>query len=84
NRKYPSSQPSPNVTTGSTLNTCVGEREQSGVVDEPVPLRQVGVVNPIAERMSNISELDRFPLLGERVRVRGHYSAIPNYLLIGK
>ncbi len=67
----PSPQPSPNATTGNILNTCEGEREQTGIVDEPVLLREVGVVNPIAERMNNISELDRFPLLGERVRVRG-------------
>ncbi|TQI95403.1 hypothetical protein FHU10_2441 [Serratia fonticola] len=49
-----------------------GEKERTGIVDEPVPLRQVGVVNPIAERMSNISELDRFPLPAG-CTVRGHH-----------
>ncbi|MFV9077063.1 hypothetical protein ABQ397_12330, partial [Serratia fonticola] len=38
----PSPQPSPNATTENILNTCVGEREPSGIVDEPVPLRKVG------------------------------------------
>ncbi|MFQ0831815.1 hypothetical protein AAH211_25325, partial [Serratia fonticola] len=41
-QKSPSPQPSPRVPTENTLNTCAGEREQSGIVGEPVPLRQVG------------------------------------------
>jgi hypothetical protein len=42
NSENPSPQPSPRVPTENILNTCVGERELSGSVGEPVPLRQVG------------------------------------------
>lgn len=33
---------SPRVPTENTLNTCVGEREPSGIVDKLVLLREVG------------------------------------------
>ncbi len=33
---------SPREPTENILNTCVGEREQSGVVDKPVRLRKEG------------------------------------------
>ncbi|MGF6192769.1 hypothetical protein ABIE12_004132, partial [Serratia sp. 509] len=35
---------SPNATTGNILNTRVREREQTGVVDKPVPLREMGTL----------------------------------------
>ncbi len=69
--KAPHPSPLPMQRPRTSWTLVKGEREPSGIVDEPVLLRQVGVVNPIAERMNNISELDRFPLLGERVRGRG-------------
>ncbi|PAA95104.1 hypothetical protein, partial [Serratia fonticola] len=80
------------------LNTVRGERELSGVVDEPVLLRKVGRgwVCPYCFRTLEVSRKMKYYTerssssigslsLWERVRVRGWYhSAIPNYLRIGK
>jgi hypothetical protein len=62
------------------MNTGVGERELSAIVGEPVPLREVGNLPMLwvslcgfGKRGGSISGLDRFPLLGEKVRVRGHH-----------
>jgi hypothetical protein len=73
----PSPQPSPTARSENILGIRARDREQSGIVDEPVPLRQVGVVNPIVERMSNISGRERFPLpMGEdETNTVGHCQA---------